>query len=164
MRVSEATKELLGRWKEGVSLANDFASPIDDLVLRVAVARWRLAAEHLRDANLLFRSARPVYRSVISRYYYAMYHGFRAVRYISHGGDDFQSHSDLPPNLPDDLPQVSLWKTKLKDARLIRNRADYEAYPRSANIWRAAAIQLRAVATAAVAEAKAYLVKKGCKL
>ena len=163
-RVAEARNSLFEAWKEGVSLEKEFGESIENLLIRVAGARWRLAAEQLRDANLLFRSARPVYRSCVSRYYYAMYHAFRAAALVYHSGDDHQSHTELPRKLPVDLPSVDLWKTKLKEARLSRNRADYEPYPRTLNVWRDAAARLRRDAIESVAATRQYLIAKGCKL
>jgi uncharacterized protein (UPF0332 family) len=163
-RISQATAEKIADWKEGVSIAEDFGSSIDDVMLRVAIARWRLAAEHLRDANLLRKSTRPVFRSIVSRYYYAMYHAFRACCFVYHRGDDHQSHTDLHRMLPVDFPSVDTWKNRLKNARLTRNRAEYDAYPRSAAAWRKQAVDLQRDSREALKATMAYLQGKGCKL
>lgn len=155
-------KSELEQWKEGVSLHLDSGQSIDNLMLRVALARWKLAAEHRRDANQLMRQSRVPYRSAISRYYYAMYHAMRAAAYVFHGGDDHESHSLLPSNVPGDFPNASLWRNELKDARLTRNAADYDPYPRSRNYWYARARTMKRRANRLVRETRAYLRGKGC--
>jgi uncharacterized protein (UPF0332 family) len=164
LRVSEAPRQLVKDWKEGVSLEGEFACSIDDLLRKSAVARWRLGSEQLRDGKALLRLKRPVYRSAVSRFYYAMYHAFRAVTYLNNRGDDYQGHSDLPQSLPQDFPALGDWKLKLKNARLERNRADYESYPKSHTARARIAAALQSDATEALRLTRQYLLDKGCAL
>ncbi|MBQ1083393.1 HEPN domain-containing protein [Nocardiopsis sp. B62] len=107
--------------------------PVIQLMQRVAVDRLLLAGEHLRSGDhLLFGSQ---YRSAIGRHYYAMYHAARAVVFAENGGDDFERHSVLPRNLPTSLPDSAKWETELTDARLLRNKADYDIYPINDSEW-----------------------------
>ncbi len=161
-RIGEAPAVLLGNWREGVSLAGDSGLSIDTLKLGVAVARWKLAAEYRRDAKKLARLPSPPFRSVISRFYYAMYHSMRAACYVFHDGDDHESHSDLPLHIPNDFPNAATWKNTLKGARLARNAADYDPYPKSSNIWQKRAEAIRKDAEALFAETRNYLRSKGC--
>jgi hypothetical protein len=91
-----------------------------------------------------------------------MYHAARAVVYFSHGGDDHQSHSDLPTKLPDDFVDAGLWQNSLKDARSRRNQADYDPYPMAEATWRPIAAILANEAPRLVALAEQYLRAKGC--
>ena len=100
---------------------------------------WRRAISNRLTVVLLLAAA---YRSCISRNYYAMYHGARAVVFGTHFGDDFEAHSALPRNLPSSLPSRVLRETELTDARLLRNQADYDSYPQSENDWEVDARQL----------------------
>jgi len=162
IRVSKAEIDLLEHWKEGVSLVSAAGKSIDDLCLDVAVHRWKLGLLHKRDGNKLMQLQAPPYRSAISRYYYSMYHCFRAAAFISHRGDNHESHSNLPKHLPVDFPSVAFWQNELKMARLTRNDADYDPYPRTNAPWqnKAKAIQLNAIN--AVLETRNYLRSKGC--
>lgn len=162
IRISKARLNDTKQWKEGVSLESDSGLTIDYLILRAASDRWRLAHEHRRQANKLLRSA--LFRSAVSRYYYAMYHAMRGCAYLYHGGDDHEKHSDLPLHIPGDfLPGVN-WQNKLKDARELRNSADYDPYPHSDGAWRKHAVSLKLDADQFIAETRAYLRNRGCTL
>jgi len=88
----------------------------------------------------------------------------RACVFLYNNGDDFQEHSELPKHIPDDFPSKSLWQTRLKDARLSRNNADYDPYPRSEKAWKKPAFSLGTDADLLLKETRAYLKKKGCPL
>lgn len=128
--VSKAKAEKLKNYAEGISLQTRSGSSIDQLKLRVSKDRLRLAKDHLNDAAHAYSATPRRPRASISRSYYAMYHAARAVTYLSFGGDDHEEHSVLPTRFPSDFPDSDNWKNKLKNARLERNKADYDPYPK----------------------------------
>ena len=69
LRLGQAPKDLIGHWKEGVSLERDSGSTIEQLCLAVAAGRWLLAYDFRRHGNALLTRTPPLFRSVISRYY-----------------------------------------------------------------------------------------------
>ena len=162
LRVSKFDKSTIVLLGEGVHLTTSTSRTIRDLQDQVCADRLALATELLATGDKLLRSRPPQYRSAISRYYYCMYHSARAVVYFSHGGDDFEKHSDLPGRVPTDFKDSTLWRNALKDARSYRNDADYDPYPASPQTWRAIALHLSANASGLLSEAKAYLKRKGC--
>jgi hypothetical protein len=98
-----------------------------------------------------------------------MYHAIRACAFIYRGGDDFEDHMKLPQHIPPDFgpPIVTLatdWGSKLKDARLARNGADYDAYPKSTSFWRQQATVTGLHAIQFLDATRAYLRSKGCKI
>ncbi|MGW3460731.1 HEPN domain-containing protein [Streptomyces olivaceoviridis] len=107
--------------------------PIAQLLQQVVVDRLLLAGEHLRAGDQLLFSAQ--YRSAISRHYYAMYHAARAIVFAEKKGDDHERHHILPRNLPSTLLDSSVRESELTDARLLRNQADYDAYPVNETEW-----------------------------
>jgi uncharacterized protein (UPF0332 family) len=163
-RVSISVKKTIQYHKEGVSLEADSAQTIDQIMLKVAADRWHLATRHRATANRLMNGDPPSFRDAVSRYYYAMYHSLRACLFSYHRGDDFQKHSDLPLNIPPDFDPGVNWEQTIKNARLTRNRADYDLYPKSNAAWRADAILLRTDALRLMRRARTYLIGKGCQL
>ncbi|MEV8420029.1 HEPN domain-containing protein [Streptomyces niveus] len=125
--------------------------------------RIALAEDFLTTADRLMRSRPPEFRSAISRYYYSMYHAFRAVAYFNEGGDDKESHSALPGAVPRDFPDSAIWQNELKDARSRRNAADYDPYPILPAAWRDVAKDLQSKTPTLLALAGSYLKKRGCK-
>jgi hypothetical protein len=93
-----------------------------------------------------------------------MYHAMRACVFISNEGDEHQEHSKLPLHVPVDFDIGVDWQNKLKDARLSRNRADYEAYPKTDLAWRKTAEALRRDADLLIVASNKYLKAKGCQL
>jgi uncharacterized protein (UPF0332 family) len=162
LRVSKFDKHTIVLLGEGVHLVTSTARTLDDLQHQVCADRLALATELLAAGNKLLRSRPPQYRSAISRYYYCMYHSARAVVYFSHGGDDFEKHSDLPGRVPADFKDSDLWRNALKDARSHRNDADYDPYPANPQSWRAIAVHLSSNAADLLSEAQEYLKRKGC--
>lgn len=94
---------------------------------------------------------------------YSMYHAMRAATFIFHTGDDHQEHKSLPANLPDDFPDKDAWANTLKKARLVRNSADYDPYPKQSRPWAKHAQTIRADANKLVRLARHYLSSKGCQ-
>jgi hypothetical protein len=86
----------------------------------------------------------------------------RAVVFFSVGGDDHEKHSVLPDHVPSDFPAQAGWQNTLKNARLERNRADYEPYPDSDKGFESAARMVVSDAEALLPIASAYLRRKGC--
>ena len=162
VRISKSQKEVINNWTEGVSLQNDSGRTIPELMRLVSGDRWCLACEHRRQANRLRRIF--MYRSAVSRYYYAMYHAMRACIYISHGGDDHEKHLDLPKNIPSNFDPAVNWQNKLKDARELRNDSDYSPYPKSDLAWRVAANNLKVDTDRLLSLSRRYLKSKGCNL
>lgn len=121
--------------------------------------RFELAGYQLRTADVLIQST--LYRSAISRYYYAMYHAARAICFGYHKGDDYQQHSVLPNHLPGQLPKVSQWTTSLNNARLVRNMADYDLYPRDTSQWKNDAANLAVSASEFLNECEEFAIKAG---
>ncbi len=165
LRVSQATAEVISFWNEGVSLAKDSGQPVVQLLKKVAADRWGFASTQHAHARSLMNQNPPCYRSAISRYYYAMYHAMRACVFLAYPGDDHQDHSKLPLNIPKDFDPTGIdWQGKLKDARLARNRADYEPYPKANTAWRITALATQSDANNLLKTSRLYLRKKGCSL
>lgn len=164
IRVSKVRQQVIANWKEGVSIENDAGCSIAQIICLVAADRWRLAYEHKRHANKLLQLKPSVYRSAISRYYYAMYHAMRACAYIFHEGDDYEEHSKLPLHIPADFPPGMDWQSVLKNARLIRNRADYDPYPKPDRSWRVDAMSIKADADLLLFSSRKYLLSRGCTI
>lgn len=155
--VSKAKQEKLKNFAEGVSLAVRSGESIDGLKAIVTKDRLSLAQLQLSAAKAALNSEPPLCRMAVSRAYYAMYHSARAVTYISVGGDDHEEHSKLPMHLPDDFSDVQDWKNKLKNARLDRNRADYDPYPKRDSDFNECAETLFVDAKEFLRLAKAYI-------
>ena len=162
LRVSEANKEMIQNWKEGISLQATLRKDISDILKVTAIDRWKLANLHKTHANRLMTKNFHQYRTAVSRYYYAMYHAMRACIFIYHQGDDYESHSNIPNGIPPDFPSAAIWKIKFKDARLTRNKADYEPYPKTDKAWRSRALQIKQDADDLIKISKIYLQNKGC--
>lgn len=113
--------------------AGRYPFPVSQLMQQVVIDRLLLAGEHLRAGDKLLFGAQ--YRSAISRHYYAMYHAARAIVYAENKGDDYERHNTLPRNLPSTLQDSSTRENELTDARLLRNQADYDAYPLNETEW-----------------------------
>ena len=158
-RLVRAAKEQINYWQEGVSLQTASGRTIPELINKVAADRWHFAYEHRYDANKLLKSKPPLYRSAVSRYYYSMYHAMRACVFVRHQGDDHEQHSKLPKYklcFDSDLN----WQNILKDARELRNRADYDPYPKSNTAWKQGALGLKKDADLFLSTTRAYLQKK----
>ena len=145
---------------DAMSQGNNFHPlPVSDLRKQAVSDRLALAGEHQRFGDQLLLTAS--FRASIGRHYYAMYHSARAITFGEHGGDDFQRHSVLPRNLPAALPDRSTLEVQLTDARLLRNKADYDPYPPHDQDWEADARQLSATASAFVQACETYAIQNG---
>ena len=162
-RVSKASAQDLERLKEGVYHESSTSRSIDDLREQAVADRLRLGDSFLSAGSAFLRKRPAENRAAVGRFYYAMYHYMRAVVFFSTLGDDFQEHSKLPMHIPSDFPAVSSWANRLKDARLHRNEADYDAYPSADADFRLIAKNLEQYAQALTTDAYNYLRSKGCK-
>jgi uncharacterized protein (UPF0332 family) len=161
-RVASADAKQLANWKEGVSLESRSSKQIDDLRQRATADRVDMAVAFRRRAAILLNQHPPMCRDAISRYYYSVYHAFRAVVFFNSNGDDHNGHSDLQKQVPTDFPQADIWKNNLKIARELRNEADYDLYPKSDSAWIRNAEQVREIADLAIPEVRRYLRSKEC--
>ena len=160
--VSVSQKATVGTLRYGAHIERQLGATIDDLILGVCADRFSLARQFFRSAGKVQRCNPPQYRSAILRAYYATYHSARAVVYIAHGGDDFEAHSTLSQKLPDDFPAVATWRNTLREARLLRNRADYDPYPRLQNSFAVECSSLMNDAKQFMLLAEQYLRGRGC--
>lgn len=158
--VSKAAQEKLRDFSQGVQLTMRAGASIKELQLRVANDRLKLAKLLLKDASATANARPTLYRTTVSRAYYSMYHATRAVTYVSFGGDDHEQHSVLPTKIPADFPDSDGWKNRLKEARLDRNRADYDPYPRGDSEFFEPADRLVREARSLVKIAQQYLRSK----
>jgi len=164
LRISQAKKSDVSSWMEGVSIEQASGETVSKVILSVAADRWGLGFEQRRQANKLMTTRPPLYRNAVSRYYYAMYHAMRACCYVSHGGDDHQDHRELPQHIPGDFAPAEDWQSKLKNARTVRNQADYDPYPKSDRAFRTYALALKNDADRLLTLTRNYLRSKGCAL
>lgn len=161
-RITKAPKNTLVLLKEGVSIESALAQTLEEAMDRTVADRLDLADDFLDMAERLYRSRSDMSRPAIARYYYAMYHAMRAVSFQSHGGDDHEQHTVLPAKgVPKDYPAQALASNELKDARALRNEADYEQYPITRSYFKSAATDLRPKAKAFVSTARQYVTSKG---
>src|SRR5690606_20302541 len=110
----------------GASLVVRTGYEIGQLRRRAAMDRLELANTFLADAVAISDNPYSLWRTVVSRAYYASYHALRAVVFVHHGGDDHEQHTVLPTKLPKDFPNFRDWQNTIKNARFERNRADYD--------------------------------------
>lgn len=157
----KAHKEKIAAFRAGVSLEFRTGRTIDEIVHRGVKDRLVLARRCLDAAHDC--AAAEQFRSSVSRAYYSMYHTIRSVVFFITDGDDHEQHTVLPGHLPTDFPSNPQWENDLKIARLERNRADYDPYPRDRS-FEPTAITTMSQASTLLPVARQYLVGKGCKL
>jgi uncharacterized protein (UPF0332 family) len=161
-RVAKMSAKEVLLLKEGVSIEAALSRTMSDALHQVVADRIVLAESFLQTAETLRRSRSDLSRAAIARYYYSMYHAMRAVSFHQQGGDDHEAHSDLfQKGVPADFPNAVTARNDLKDARLLRNEADYDPYPQSSVYFRSTVKRLAPVAAGFVADSRAYLVSKG---
>lgn len=160
-RLSEMVARDIRLLEEGVSIETALSRTIDDAMHQAIADRLSLADDFLVMANRLRRSRSDLARAAVARYYYAMYHAFRAVAYQAGRGDDHQEHNKLPNWIPDDFPDKANAANALKDARLVRNEADYDPYPASSDYFKVYAKALAPAAADYVSKARFYVRSKG---
>jgi uncharacterized protein (UPF0332 family) len=158
--VSKATKDKLDALTAGVSIVSRTGYQIEELRAKATLDRLALARAMLDCAEAAFRL--NLHRLSVSRAYYSMYHGLRATTFYVFGGDDHEKHADLPSKLPQDFPNRATWENALKSARLERNRADYDPYPKSDDRFKTVAMKITADAHALIPIIRKYLKQKGC--
>jgi uncharacterized protein (UPF0332 family) len=162
--VSKSDKRTLRNFRTGVHLSNIAGATIDDLAAIACKDRFGYARQVLGCARWALNNPRPQYRVALARSYYAMYHAARAVTFFIEGGDDHQEHSVLPGHIPGDFPNRAHWENELKNARLERNKADYDPYPKSDQAFAPSARSTLQSAENFLPVAKHYLLQKGCNL
>ena len=163
-KLQKFKKNQINHMQNGVRLAGLAAAPLEDLLRRASSARLRLARRFLRSSRYLM-SHRPVlYRDVVSRAYYSIYHSARAVSFLTYPGDDCEEHDKVATGLPPDLPDVEVWRNKIKDARLKRNEADYEPFMVSDPQFKQASATTLSAATDFIVVCSTYLRSKGCNV
>jgi hypothetical protein len=91
-----------------------------------------------------------------------MYHAWRAMAFFETPGDDNDDHVELPGFEPRGFPNVELWQNRLKVARELRNRADYDAYPKAESAWQRDALELCSQAAELVRLSRRHLRTRGC--
>lgn len=162
LSISEAKKVSIDQWRNGVRLESDSGVSIDALVKDTVRARLRLAEEMQRQGHLIVGLHPPIYRLIVNRFYYALYHAVRSLVFFMHGGDDHQEHKVVPSYIPSDFPNAQYWQNELKDARTLRNEVDYNPFPDTDASWQAAASTMATRADKLIPLVKNYLFQKGC--
>lgn len=157
--VSKSPKERLDYLAAGASLVARTGLDVKKLRAKAASDRLVLASAVLREAKALY-VGHNLRRTVVSRAYYAMYHAVRAATFLSYGGDDHEQHTVLPSKLPLDFPDRNVWQNALKNARLERNRADYDPYPRRDDDFQSVAETMLFEAKELVVLARKYVREK----
>ena len=158
--VSKSNKEKLDALAAGAALVSRTGYGIAQLRAKAALDRLALAWAMLNAAEIAAKS--KLHRAAVSRAYYSMYHAFRATTFYVFGGDDHEKHSDLPSKLPQDFPNRATWENALKSARLERNRADYDPYPKSDAKFEPVAMTIVTDVRSLMPIIKRYLKQKGC--
>ena len=100
----------------------------DDAALTVALRWYRTAQQHRRSVEET-KSIPRLWRSTISRCYYAVYNASKSVRYLVTGrvGLDASDHKQVG-DLPGDFPDRDRWSNFAVELRRDRNVADYEGW------------------------------------
>jgi len=163
LRLTQAKEQQYSDWAYGIYVRSATGQDLDDLREQAVVDRLRLATDFLAAAEALMKARPPRYRDAISRYYYAMYHSIRAAALFSHQGDDQSTHAELPGRTPGDFPNTATRQNELKNARALRNQADYDPYPADEVHWKAQARLIRPLAASLLGDVRAFLLSKGCR-
>jgi uncharacterized protein (UPF0332 family) len=164
LEISKGQATTINHFRLGVHLSQLSGHTIDELVQMACSDRLSFAKQLLSSARWVLESAKPHYRTALARAYYAMYHAARAVIFFHNSGDDHEEHSKLPKHIPGDFPDRSRWENELKTARLERNKADYDPYPKSDKAFESIAMTTFKTAEEFLLVTKQYLVKRRCKL
>jgi uncharacterized protein (UPF0332 family) len=157
--IAESSQDALALMKQARGIETKTACTIEQLVAHAVADRLALAKAHLSSATVLAGAAD--YRGALGRAYYSMYNTFRAVVFFEVEGDDFEGHSVLPDHIPQTFPSRPRWNADLKEARLERNKADYDAYPRGTRIYKKKAEKFVQLAGDLLPVARRYLRGKG---
>lgn len=154
---SGTVSDNIKNYKLGVSLTKRSRTSINSLINRACNDRLKLADVFFIDATRTIKMNPPMYRSSVSRSYYAMYHAARAVAFMYYQGDDHEAHNKLPTKIPDNFPDFRIWQNLIKTARLDRNKADYEPYPAEDLTYKVVAEKQLVEAKKFLREAKKYI-------
>lgn len=161
LQICEAERSQIKSWRTGVQFAAELGLTVDQLCVLATIERWKQSRTIRLDGNRCIHLRPPRYRIAVNRFYYSMYHAFRSVAYHYYDGDDHQEHRDLPTKLPSDFPDADKWKNRLKNARELRNQADYTPFPKSDAAWKRNALELAIHAREAELLTKSYLQTRG---
>lgn len=164
LTISKSDAKTINNFRLGAVLVRETGCEIDALLEIAVKDRLEFARRTLKYAGIAIAMREPQNRIAVARAYYGFYHAVRAVVFFSERGDDHQDHQTLPKHIPQDFPQRNEWENDLKAARLERNKADYDPYPKSEKRFSDAAQSTIANARKFLRVSKAYLVKKGCHL
>ncbi len=162
--VSKSYKIKIDQYKAGASLEQRTGYEINVLLRKATLDRVELSKTLYLAAVGAARGTNRCFRSATSRAYYSMYHALRAATFFVHGGDDHEEHSKLPAGIPVDFPNRANWENDLKNARLERNRADYDPYPRNDLMFKTIASQMIRKAEDLLPIVRSYLRSKGCQV
>jgi hypothetical protein len=99
LKLQKFHKNQINLLQNGVRLAGVSGKQIDDLLREASAARFRLARRFLRSSKHLALHKPVLYRDVVSRAYYAVYHAARAVSFLTHPGDDYEHHDKVANGL-----------------------------------------------------------------
>lgn len=164
LTISKAPKGTLNNFRFGVHLHTTSGLSIDSLRENACRDRFGLARQTLNMARWANKPPSPRYRIVLARSYYAMYHAARVVAYFVEGGDDYEDHKSLPGHIPRDFPSHAQWENDLKNARLERNRADYDPYPKTDRAFARSSERVLGLAEQFLPLVRTYMLRKGCAL
>lgn len=162
--LSELSANRIRDLKYGTVLTAQTGYTIAELIEKVALDRVALGALLHREARAAMERSPPSFRNSISRSYYSMYQTFRGVVFYVTQGDDYEKHSILAQHIPDDFPGSPYWENALKTARLERNKADYEPYPRNDSQFEVQARAIYADSYRLRSAALTYLRSKGLRI
>lgn len=162
--VSKSPKKVIDFWKAGASLEARTGYEIDVLRSKATIDRIELSQKLRLAARAAVKGSNRSFRSATSRAYYSMYHALRATAFFVHQGDDHEDHTKLPSGIPGDFPSRANWENDLKGARLDRNRADYDPYPKNDLMFKSTALDLIQKAEDLWPVVRSYLKRKGCPL
>lgn len=155
LRISKADLKEQELWDQGAHVRESMGIGMAEARLKAAGDRLELAASFLTAARQLFALGK--YRDATSRGYYSAYHAIRAATFVSVGGDDHEAHSILPANLPANFPKPDVTKNNLSTARLLRNQADYDPYPKADSAFKSDAKEVIAIAERALKSSRKYV-------
>src|SRR5258708_2957575 len=158
--VSKSDQRKLALLISGASLETRTGYTIEVLISRATEDRLKLSQQLCRAAETAAKGKQRDFRSATSRAYYSMYHALRATAFFVHKGDDHEEHVKLPQGIPLDFPDRARWENDLKGARLDRNRADYDPYPRNDLMFKSVALDLIRKAQDLWPVVRSYLKKK----